>query len=56
MTLNIGAVRAARALRNGYLRAVKERDLEALIDNLAGWMGTDLDVRAVVMSDEKKIA
>lgn len=56
MTPNIGAVRAARALRSGCLQAVEERDLDALLDNLAGWMGTDFDVRAAVLSAEKDAA
>lgn len=47
-----GAVRAARALRRGHLQAVEERDLEALIDNVAGWMSTDLDVRTQVLAEE----
>jgi hypothetical protein len=41
-----GAVRAARALRAGHLRAVDDRDLSALIDNLADWMRLDLDISA----------
>jgi hypothetical protein len=47
-----GAVRAAQALRSGHLQAVEDRDLEALIENVAGWMGADLDVRAVVLAEE----
>lgn len=52
MTADPGAVRAARALRNGHLQAVQDRDLEALIENVAGWMSTDLDVRAVILAEE----
>lgn len=47
-----GAVRAARALRAGHLRAVDDRDLSALIDNLADWMRLDLDIRAAVLAEE----
>jgi hypothetical protein len=54
MTDFAGAVRAARALRHGYLQAVEDRDLKALIANLADWMCTDLDVRAAVLADERK--
>ncbi|MFI6510070.1 hypothetical protein ACIBCT_20895 [Streptosporangium sp. NPDC050855] len=56
MTNFAGAVRAARALRHGYLQAVEERDIEALIANLANWMSTDPTIRAAVLADERKIA
>ncbi|MEV8638919.1 hypothetical protein AB0395_45420 [Streptosporangium sp. NPDC051023] len=56
MPPDAGAVRAARALRNYYLRAIEERDLKALIDNLADWMSIDLDVRAAVLSAEREIS
>lgn len=51
--LDPGAVRAARALRNGHLQAVEDRDLGALIENVAGWMGVDLDTRAAVLAEER---
>lgn len=52
MSPDAGAVRAAQALRNGHLQAVEDRDLEALIENVAGWMCTDLDARATVLAEE----
>lgn len=48
------AVRAARALRQGIPKAIADRDLDALIDNLAGWFTTDLDIRnAALLPNEE---
>lgn len=49
-----GAVRAARALREGIPEAIDDRDLDALVTNLAGWFTTDLDTReAALLADEE---
>lgn len=48
------AVRAARALRDGMPEAIGQRDLDALVTNLAGWFTTDLDTReAALLPDEE---
>lgn len=46
------AVRAARALRQGIPAAIEQRDLKALISNLAGWLGTDLGIRQAVRDED----
>lgn len=48
------AVRAARALRGGIPEAIQDRDLDALVSNLAGWFTTDLEAReAALLPDEE---
>ncbi|WP_101790988.1 CHC2 zinc finger domain-containing protein [Nonomuraea indica] len=50
------AVRAARALRDGIPEAIEQRDLDALIHNLAGWLSTDTTVRRAANAGEEGAA
>lgn len=43
------AARAAKALHQGIPEAIEERDLDALISNLAGWFTTGLEVREAAL-------
>ncbi|MEO3869387.1 hypothetical protein ABGB18_11195 [Nonomuraea sp. B12E4] len=48
------AVRAARALQDGMPEAIEQRDLDALVTNLAGWFTTDLDTRAAALLPDEE--
>ncbi|MBN6054559.1 hypothetical protein JYK22_21635, partial [Nonomuraea sp. RK-328] len=47
------AVRAARALRDGIPEAIEQRNIDALIRNLAGWLSTDGAVRRAARAGEE---